>query len=496
MNNIECNIRLLQPANTHSSAGAPFIELFGIRWVFHEYDRLSDAPPYTCISYVWKKDRIRNPLEARQLISARTMGVIQATIQNSQSPTNWISIQLNKNPQKNAEEISVASNAALALWIDALCVPTQEPARTSSLLSMGAIYSSAWQVFAVLSEECSAVLRQIRDAGKIDEGALSILENDEWITRCWTYQEIVNSRSLYFIAEGDDEMIVSGADLLNAVLASTDNQRKSHDLDTLTWGVQHPNLYRLECLIADYMISQYSERSAYQVMSAMSFRTAETTEDYFYSMVGAITSSSFNTQEKKKYSASEHFMQACESKGDYSFIYNIAPRSEVFGLRWRPIEGKFPPVYPELVIFGSGQSGSIHPTHIKLDNVYRQTPGAISSEGLRAITSHLATIRKLKSEEVATSLTGDVAKDILILLRERGFSGCGEYLQLENGFFFYQNKVTNFDNIFAAICLDVRWQGGAPGLLLRARQDGINEFCDVGAFFGMTPKFGESINTG
>lgn len=66
-----------------------------------------------------------------------------------------------RNAQKEVEAISAALNASQAIWIDALCISLQEPARTVCLQSMGAIYSSAAQVFVVLSERCSQLLRKI-----------------------------------------------------------------------------------------------------------------------------------------------------------------------------------------------------------------------------------------------------------------------------------------------------------------------------------------------
>jgi hypothetical protein len=494
VNRLRCIFRLLQPANDLTAPDAPSIELCGSRWVLNEYAQLPHGLAYTCISYVWGPEKTENPLEDAQFMSARTIPVIEATIKASRSPKNWANVQFSYDQQKDAVAKVEALNATQAFWIDAICIPTQDAARTSSLRSMGAIYSSAWQVFAVLSASSSTVFRQIRNTGRLDPNALFILESDEWITRAWTYQEIVNSRALYFVVQDDESAIVSGVDFLSAVLTATDDYKSSHKIDSLTWGEQHPKLDSLECLITDYKIAQYAERSAYQVMSAMHARFAERVDDYFYAMVGAITTSPLDIQGDEFQSPSEYFMRTCEAKGDYSFLYNIAPRNEICGRRWRPIEGKFPPVLPELLVFGNGQSGKLEPTHIQLENMCRLVPGTINADGLKAPRGHLAMVHRHRLEGNNYSSPSDVAEAILELLMTRGFSGCGEYLELETGFFFSQSQPTRSDDSFVAISLDVHWQGGGPGLLLRSNQTGINDFCDVGAFIGRLPKNGESIN--
>ena len=429
-------------------------------------------------------------------MSARTIPVIEATIKASRSPKNWANVQFSYDQQKDAVAKVEALTATHAFWIDAICMPTQDAARTSSLRSMGAIYSSAWQVFVVLSASTSTVFRQIRDTGRLDPNALFTLESDEWITRAWTYQEIVNSRAVYFIVQDEKSAIVSGVDFLSAVLTATDDYRSTHGIDSLTWSKRHPKLDSLECLIADYKIAQYAERSAYQVMSAMHGRFADRLEDYFYAMVGAITTLSLDVLGDEFESPSEYFMQTCEAKGDFSFLYNIAPRSEIYGRRWRPVEGKFQPVLPELVIFGNGQSGNLKPTHLQLENMCRLGPTTISSEGLKATTAYLAMAHRHRLKANNYSSPTYVAEGIRELLMARGFSGCGEYLELESGFFFSQSKPTRSDDMFVAVSLDVHWQGGGPGMLLRSNDTDINDFCDVGAFIGRLPENGESIRVG
>lgn len=480
---------LLEVANSVSSPGTPFIELCGRRWVIKEYANFSDAPPYTCISYTWMKASKEHPFDAGQKISARTIPVIETVIKTSRAPDNWSYVQINTSPQQDAVAKSKAIAASQALWIDALCVPQQEPARTLCLQRMGELYSSAWQVFVVLSESCSPIFRQIEHANCIDFDALSILERDEWITRAWTYQETVNSRALYFIGENDDGLIVSGTDFLNIVLTATDKHREIHGVNSVTWSEQHPSLNNIQTLIADYRISEYSERSAYQVMSAIHSRLSERDDDYFYAMIGAITKSTIDIDDAEHLSPSEYFMRACEAKGDYSYIYNIAPRNDASGKRWRPVEGKYKPVVPGQLILGPGQPGCVKPTHIQLDNMCRVGTGTISKDGMKAVLSLLP-----KDRDFSTSRA--IAEATLDRLIRAGFSGCGEYLELESGFFFPQSMSIIPEDHFVAVSPGVQWNMGCPGLLLRPNSADINDFLCVGAFVGRVPKGAESLCIG
>lgn len=485
-------IRLLEPASHLTQLDALSVEIFGKRWVVSEYAQLSDAPAYTCISYAWGEEKTANSLYDGQIMSARTIPAIEATINASQSQESWaanIRFSQNRDPLKEAAGQSTALKASQAFWIDALCVPSQDPARTACLQSMGDIYSSAFQVFVVLTKSCSGIFHNISCTGKLNLSDLLVLEREDWIDRAWAYQEAVNSKALYFVVDDAKNIIVSGLDFLNAIMKAVDEYKLLHKLDNITWVKRHPRLYYFEALLADYRISDYATRSAYQVMSVMNQRVTERAEDYFYAMIGAITSVPLAIQGNESLHPSEYFMRVCEHKGDYSFIYNTAPRSDVSGRRWRPIEGRFAAVLPGLITFGNGQAGLQEFTHLKLDNMCRLHPGSITSDGLKAAIWFLGT----NSDGLPPD---SIASGILERLKTLGFSGCGEYLELENGFFFPQSKPVHSNKNFVVISRDVDWVTGSPGLLLRSNNTDINDFCDVGAFVGRVPKFGESINVG
>lgn len=483
--------RLLVPATDLTPPDALFFELCGNRWVLTEFVNISDAPPYTCISYSWGSGRTENVFEGGQLMSDRTIPAIEATIKVSQPPENWAYALMSepRDAQKEAKSLAEALKASQAYWVDSLCAPHRDPAKTECLQSMGAIYSSAWQVFVVLSEPCASVFHQIRDTARIDPTALFVLESDDWVTRAWAYQEAVNSKRLYFIAQDDESILVSGLDFLNAVTTATSDYRRDNGMDSFTWGELHPKLDSLEILIADYRISEYVARSAYQVMSAIYQRSVEKSEDHFYSMIGAVTTTPLDSQNNQPIHPAEYFMQVCEAKNDYSFIYCIAPRSDEPGSRWRPIAGKIPPVLSGVLVAGRGQAGSLKPTHLQLENMCRLEPGTINADGLKSARAFLQC-------DSANWSPDDIAAAILVRLRKKGFSGYGDHVEVENGFFFPQSTVTRSDEIFVAISPDVHWTMGGAGLLLRSNGTDINQFCDVGVFIGRLPKVGEPINVG
>jgi hypothetical protein len=78
-------------------------------------------------------------------------------------------------------------------------VPRDGAPRSSCLRQLGRIYAAAAQVAVVLSSECGEVLGQIHHA--VDEAGLRIFEPDEWVTRVWTYHEVVNSKQLWSVAQ-------------------------------------------------------------------------------------------------------------------------------------------------------------------------------------------------------------------------------------------------------------------------------------------------------
>jgi hypothetical protein len=140
-----------------------------------------------------------------------------------------------------------------------------------------------------------------------------------------------------------------------------------------------PNVDLFEDVLADCIMGSPLKRSALQTMSNVDRRIRERDEDYFNAMIGAVVSSAecnsirmhwknitesplvkqlehqlefrdlvtekpknvvdFIVKPLKIAFAANRFMQACEMKGGYSFIYTTAERSKLGGQSWRPVAG-------------------------------------------------------------------------------------------------------------------------------------------------------------
>ncbi len=129
-------LRLLIPATSSPLAGQFSIKLLGSRWILTEIlgHTTPAHPKYTCVSYAWGSETVEHPLNAQETMSARTVEAAEAAVRDEE-PT--------------------------ALWVDALCVPLEEPARSVCLSQMGAIYGQASTVVVVLSAQCSVLLRSL-----------------------------------------------------------------------------------------------------------------------------------------------------------------------------------------------------------------------------------------------------------------------------------------------------------------------------------------------
>ena len=457
---IHGTFRLLVPKTAEHPIDARSIELDGVAWVLVEHARIpsaSEKPDFVCLSYSWGRGRALNPFDRDRPMSDRTISALESTVK---------------------------ALRPVAIWVDALCVPSSEEARAACLRSMGAIYSAAARVVVVLTASCAELLEQIHLERQIDPASILVLEHEDWVSRAWTYQEIVNSRSAQFLAEGSVGASVSGNDLLRVTTSAISDYKKQKGLSSFRFRSLFPRLDAFESLIADYMTADFLERSAIQVMAAIDRRSSERAEDYFNAMIGAITTESPALADLSLHPA-EYFMRICEAKGDYSFIYSTAPRDEAPGRGWRPVAGRMPVV---VTWYGHSerQTACQHPTHLQLNNMCQMLPGSIDSDGRSLIDWWLET-------DTSTCSSGEVAALILERLREAGFTGCGEHLELEHGYFFPQAPLVHRREV-VAVSAEVAWIHGAPALVLSGDETGMRRFVGVGVFVGRVPKVGQPLD--
>lgn len=179
-----------------------------------------------------------------------------------------------------------------AFWTDAFCVPHDGPDRQSTLENMGYIYSCATEVIIVLREPSFHVIEAMIRHGLVSESDLRTLECDEWVASVWTYQEIVNGGSVRFVSERHSSVSASieCSDFFNALGNSLSTWKRSTGCDAFATTRIFPNLDVLENTLVDWQTVAYTLRSALSVFSA-SKRNADPA-NYFYAILGALTSSS------------------------------------------------------------------------------------------------------------------------------------------------------------------------------------------------------------
>lgn len=443
--------RLLIRAPDDVDPDLPALRIDGTRWVATPFAPVPEpgaVPPYTCISYSWGQTGVPNPFGYSLPMSYRTLPAIEATIRALNPP---------------------------AIWVDALCVPPSGAARVACLRSMGTLYGRATQVSVVLSPESGPVLDGIAASGPLDEATLLVLEKDEWVTRAWTYQELVNSLSVQFIAEGRRPTAVHGEDFLNKVGEAIERFKQAHGWDSFSFRAAHPRLDSLEDLLADWRTAGQLERSAYQVMSSLDRRVALDPDDHFNAMIDALTSTPPGDGDLLL-CAPEYFMRVCEAKQDFSFIYCAAPRSLISGRGWRPEPGPMPALLP-WHSWGEGQWGELFATHVELHGMRPMARGPLGAEAVRFVNEWLDSDHAAPSDRPAAVRT-------LERLRLAGFSGWAEPIELEHGYFFPQRALAEGEEVEVFVAAGIRWVHGSPGLLA-TRVDGKRmRLREVGVFIG------------
>ena len=463
--------KLLIPATELNLSDTKIIELCGRPWILVDFERLADAPPYTCISYSWGEGRTINPLGSDQKISDRTIPVIETVINAFQSTEcqNAALGSLFSNEIKFAEKLALVRNASGAIWIDSLCRPQQQLAADICIQNMGDIYREAAQVFVVLKNTCLNTVYKTYNKESLNLDDYLAVASDDWVDRAWTYQEFINSKMMFIIAEGKGDTFISELDFLEALMSDAAAYADIQDIDL------SQKLERIQLLVAE---QQNEVRSVFQTMQAVNRRVATLSEDRINAMISVVADRSTAIPNRGSMTPAEYFMRVCEESDDYSFIFSTNLRSEVSGRRWRPIDDQITPVISDVAAVGSGLSGCLKDTHLQMNNMCRMVTRKSN----------------LVIYAVENLLKADFPKELLKRLIERGFTGCGECIKLEHGYFFPQSPHKRSKDLFVAVSHDVKFHQGAPGLLLRSNDTDINQFCDTGVFIGKPPATSETIN--
>jgi Heterokaryon incompatibility protein (HET) len=423
----------------------------------------SDVPPYICISYVWGSGRVPNPMHPTVKMSDRTLPAVAAAIQNHDP-----------------------NHSARMIWIDAFCVPIEPLAKRATLESMGFIYSSATQVVVVLSNEAFAAIEtisQLDTAGTSSAVAeiLDVLENDAWVKSVWTYQEVVNSRDLLFTGEGMVGKFIRGQPFLNRVGQYLQIWQRTSGYNSFTFREKYPFLDAFANVVLDWIMAEYGERSALQVMSQMDNRCSSEPSNRFYSMIGAITTKPAGRKSKSSIeSISETFMELCEGKGDYSFMYASTERDKRSGYRWRPAPGILHSTLPWHCL-GESQRGEKDPQGIRLkDIVVLKRSASVSEPGRKFV------LRATLSDD-DNQTDAALGSKMYSILRQLGFTGNEEYLVTTRGFFFPQWPIVSAPLVLWA-STTISWRVAVPGMGV-VSVGGQRRYIP-GVFAGSVPKQG------
>lgn len=434
--NSAAELRLLTEIGNEVDAQGPTLELNGRRWTLITFpttnDELVVRPEYVCVSYIWGSQRTTNPFQpGPRLISINTLPALAAAMYDTNSK---------------------------AIWIDAFCIPTTQPARRATLESMGFIYSQATEVRVALSKDSFMAVQQLNTRDRLDEAALTALEQDEWVQSVWTYQEVVNSQRLAFLSPDAPEARVDGSHFLNGVGYTLHKYKESNGLDAFAIRERFPRLDALEDLIEDWHIAGYTERSALAVMSNMDRRVWSDESNYFFAMIGAVTDKPCRRVENEHTDLSETFMAICEAKSDFSFIYSSNIRSTDPARRWRPCSGLLPSIL-SWHCWGESQQGHFDQNgSLWLDKVLQFRISSLQTKAKQ----HIA--KWLHREDLAEADAKIIAEPMYAALVRMGFTGSKEYVSLTDGLFFSQTPLPSGADIDVLVSGTISWTLGAPGI--------------------------------
>jgi hypothetical protein len=420
----------------------------------------ASIPKFACVSYVWGATRVPNPLQVGAAISDQTLPALTAAIKSSSVP---------------------------ALWIDAFCIPTTQPARRATLESMGYIYSMAQEVIVALTPERSGALEEMLQSDLLPDRTLLAFESDDWVKSVWTYQEVVNSRTLQFTSvDPDSDAVVDGSTFLNRIGFSLDRYKKANNLNSFDLRARLPRLDAFEDLVADWRVSDYTDRSALQVMSNLDRRVALEPANYYHSMIGSLTQiPSARAAGAQIADLVQRVMVICEEKNDYSFIFTTTARDAGPGRFWRPRPEPLHSILPWFS-FGSRQSGRHDSRGFWLENmVCLQAVDGADGPDATAMREVLQML-PIGMADFAGSPNDAFLALVPDLLARIGFSGSRHHVTTSSGAFYPQDVVQQDVEYDIVVATELFWMFGNPGFLKsKALRDPV---CVPGVFVGIVDK--------
>lgn len=187
---------------------------------------------YIAISHVWA-DGLGNPT-ANSLRRCQLQRLHDQLRVVPQAPgwSQWVSPDLVriKVPPRAWKTRNTSSAKGVNFWMDTLCIPPSgqghDDMRKTAIGTMGQVYAGAESIL-VLDRELQSIRRQDLEQNEV----LAHLSTSAWLTRCWTYQEAVLARRIFFqFKDGQFDILHAYLEALEALDRSRETQRpRGHD---------------------------------------------------------------------------------------------------------------------------------------------------------------------------------------------------------------------------------------------------------------------------
>lgn len=372
------------------------------------------------------------------------------------------------------------------------------------LPSMGWIYNAAASVIVVLDGSIWEIIQSVSTAvspRSLTHEELVIIEEDTWISRVWTYQELVNAREVFFTTgePSEEAHAIEAHRFLNCVGFSL--MKRSEFLDE-GYGVvlqTFHNVNTLEDTLADRQTAGYLERTSLGVFSNMAHRNFDPQypQNRLLACMGALTMEvSWGPPSTTTVELAEKLMLISEANGDYSFIYTSDQRNNLPGLSWRPnsVQSKALNLVPVVSWHTWGtQNGRNDGSHVWLhDMAPLVLTDLIDIETEKFLDDFLYGSKDLRDPE---KLLGgmfrrrgdeDLKVTMLRFLRMTGFTGSEAPQACKTGYFFSQLRLEGRESVELFAANNLRWAFGSPGLA-RWKVNGQLMYC-AGVFTGTSRK--------
>lgn len=337
---------------------------------------------------------------------------------------------------------------------------------------------------------------------------MQLLEADPWISRVWTYQELINGHPTYFTTAHPTEVsIVHPQRFFDCVGFSLDRWKRTTGSSALTARSTFPNLNTLEDTIGDILLNGMFEISALSILSNMALRSYDPKypKNRLLASLGALTTEvSWGPPSLTMGDLSEKFMGICEGKGDYSFIFTSDKRMEIPGRRWRPDPNQHERGEPVHLIplinwycnTGETQRGHVGVNGLILENlVPLQRAEKLDTVIEKEIDIFLYgdkgfEVNKPGSGRIGV-LHGDEGNEsqpaaLLGFFVQVGFRGCGEHIICADGYFFPQESISKAESVEVFASLSLPYLFGHAGLA-RWKDRSVVRYC-AGIFTGIVEK--------